>query len=92
MKKKYIKPESKLIVLNLNESIAASGGISEVGGAAVIQFSSMIDGCRQLYSNTIPVITNGNDFIDYYNDLMTQVQNSGMFEAYFRCFRMHRNV
>lgn len=87
MKKPYVKPETKLIVFNLKESIAASGGVGEVGGAAIIRFTSQVDGCRGLYSNAIPVRTTGNDFIDYYNDLMTQVQQGGFFEAYFNCFK-----
>ena len=87
MKRKYIKPESKLIVLNIKESIAASGGISEIGGAAVIQFSSSMDGCRMLYTDMLPVMTYENDFMNYYDDLMRQVEQTGKYEAYFRCFR-----
>lgn len=87
MKKKYVVPESKLIAINLNESIAVSGGVDEVGGAAVIQFSSAQDGCRDLYTNLLEVTAKGTDFIDYYDDLMFKVENEGAFEAYFRCFR-----
>lgn len=94
MKKKYVAPESKLIALNLNESIAASAGDDVVGGMAVIQFKNVIDGCRELYTGRIPVSNNleGTDFIHYYNDFMSAVKNTGNFEAYFYCFSGSQNV
>ena len=85
MKKNYIAPESKLIVINLNEGIAAvSGGISEVSGAAVIKFTHEVDGCRGYYTGTMSakVETNGTEFFDYYSELMGYGA-----EAYFACFR-----
>ncbi len=85
MKKEYITPESKLIVINLNEGIAAvSGGISEVSGSAVIKFTHDLDGCRGYYTGTMSakVETPGSTFMDYYNELMGYGA-----EAYFSCFR-----
>lgn len=85
MKKKYIAPESKLIVINLNEGIAAvSGGISEVSGAAVIKFTHDVDGCRGFYTGvqSAPVNTTSTTFLDYYNELMGYGA-----EPYFNCFR-----
>ncbi|MBP3441541.1 MAG: hypothetical protein J6L62_01930 [Clostridia bacterium] len=87
MKKKYVVPESKLIAINLNESIAISGGVDEVGGMAVIQFTEALDGCRKYYTGLAEVKTQGTNFLDYYDDLMLQVETHGLFEAYFRCFR-----
>ena len=94
MKKKYVAPESKLIALNLNESIAASLGSDQVGGMAVIQFKNVVDGCRELYTGRLAVSQNlsGTDFIHYYNDFMNQVMNTGNFEAYFYCFNGSQNV
>ena len=85
MKKNYIAPESKLIVINLNEGIAAvSGGISEISGAAVIKFTHEVDGCRGYYTGTMSakVETSGTAFFDYYSELMGYGA-----EAYFACFR-----
>ena len=95
MKKKYVTPESKLIALNLDESIAISGGMSEVGGMAVIRFHSAQDGCRLTYTDRLNVSTHlhgGGDFIDYYNDFMQLVTQTGNFEAYFYCFGQSQNV
>lgn len=94
MKKNYVVPESKLIAINLNESIAISGGIDEVGGMAVIKFHAVQDGCRQTYTERITVSDNltGTDFIDYYNDFMTLVRETGNYEAYFFCFGGSQNV
>ena len=94
MKKKYVAPESKLIALNLNESIAASVGDDVVGGMAVIQFKNVQDGCRELYTGRLSVSQNlpGTDFIHYYNDLMTKVKEQGAFEAYFFCFSSSQTV
>ncbi len=85
MKKKYIVPESKLFAINLNESIAAaSGGISEVSGAAVIKFTHDMDGCRGYYTGvtSAKVETQGTAFLDYYNELLGYGA-----DAYFNCFR-----
>lgn len=87
MKKNYVVPESKLIAVNMSERIAVSGGVSEVGGFAVIQFTQNFDGCRDLYTGLAQVTTNGTDFVDYYNDLMHQVETTLNYEAYFKCFR-----
>jgi len=84
MKKKYIAPESRLFAINLCESIAVSGGTSEISGSAVIQFTDAMDGCRTYYSGiqSAKVETTGTGFIDYYNELMGYGA-----EAYFNCFR-----
>lgn len=94
MKKKYVAPESKLIALNLNESIAASAGDDTVGGMAVIQFKYVLDGCREMYSGKIAVSKDlpGTDFIHYYNDFMNLVKQTGNYEAYFFCFNGSQNV
>lgn len=83
MKKKYVVPESKLIAINIRESIAAaSGGISEVTGAAIIKFTHEIDGCRGYYMGVMsaPVKNTTDSFFDYYNEL----RGYGM-EAFFNC-------
>lgn len=84
MKKKYVKPQCHLFVVNFKENIAASGGLSEVSGAAVITFTHAVDGCRGLYSgnNLAPVTTKGTSFSDYYNELLTYGA-----ETYFNCFK-----
>ena len=95
MKKKYVAPESKLIALNLNESIAASGGSSEIGGMAILKFYAKEDGCRALYTERVAVADHliaGGEFIDYYNDFMAKVSQQGAFEAYFMCFNGMQNV
>lgn len=84
MKKEYVVPESKLIAINITESIAAaSGGISQVEGAAVIKFTHETDGCRGFYMGVMsaPVYVSSNDFLEYYDEL----RKYGM-EAYFSCF------
>lgn len=84
MKKKYIVPESRLFAINISESIAISGGSSEISGAAVIQFHEAFDGCRGIYTDTPSAkVDPGNEtFLDYYNEL------SGYgAEVYFKCFR-----
>ncbi len=89
MKKEYIAPESKLIVINLNEGIAdVSGGISEVSGSAVIRFTQATDGCRGLYSgvNGATVDPNKTTFMQYYEELMGYGA-----EVYFNCFRYQFN-
>lgn len=95
MKKAYVVPESKLIALNLNESIAISGGVDEVGGMSVIRFHSTADGCRKMYTERLPVsdkLQAGGDFIDYYNEFLNLVSQSGNYEAYFFCFGQSQNV
>ncbi len=94
MKKKYVAPESKLIALNLNESIAASAGSDLVGGMAVIHFQNIMDGCRDLYTGKVAVSKDlpGTDFIHYYNDLMIKVKEQGAYEAYFLCFNGSQNI
>ena len=87
MKKSYIAPESKLIVVNLNENIAYSSGIDEVGGTVTILFTEDFDGCRGKYTGMLGVTTSGTDFLDYYEDLNTQVGNTMNFEAYWKCFK-----
>lgn len=97
MKKEYVVPKSKLIALNLNESIAVSGGVDEVGGMSVIRFYSSTDGCRKTYTERLPVseeLQAGGNFGDYYNDFLAKVEINGAlgFEAYFYCFGRSQNV
>lgn len=95
MKKKYVAPVSKLITLNLDESIAISGGVDEVGGMSVIRFYANVDGCRQLYTERLPVsegLQSGGDFMDYYNEFLNLVSQNAAFEAYFYCFGQSQNV
>jgi len=83
MKKEYVVPESKLIAINIKESIAAaSGGISEVAGSAIIKFTHEIDGCRGYYTGIMsaPVKNTTESFMAYYNELRTY----GM-EPFFNC-------
>lgn len=85
MKKGYIKPESRLLVFNIKENIAASGyGNSEISGAAVIRFTQVIDGCRGFYSGvqSAKVTTPGNSFSDYYTELVEYGA-----DVYFSCFK-----
>ena len=85
MKKKYIAPESKLIVINLNEGIAdASGGISEISGAAVIKFTHTIDGCKMYYTGdtTAPVKVTSGMFGDY----VLELRGYNNMNAYFNCY------
>lgn len=95
MKKKYVAPQSKLIALNLNESIAVSAGDDIIAGMSVIKFSANIDGCRQLYTERIPVsegLQAGADFMDYYNEFLDLVTQNSAFEAYFYCFGHQQSV
>ena len=83
MKKEYVVPESKLIAINIKESIAAaSGGISEIAGAAIIKFTHQVDGCRGYYMGVMSaeVKATGDKFLDYYDEL----RSYGM-EPFFNC-------
>ena len=90
MKKKYIAPESKLIAINLKESIAVSGGIDAVEGSASISFTSQRDGCRDLYTGVVKQEANGTTFMDYYTDFRDKVQsnftNMDYLGAWFKCY------
>ena len=78
MKKKYIRPESQLFLINLAENIAASGGSGTEGGGSdliqngiVLHFTQYVDGCRGVYTNdaTAPVrVPSGGRFFDYLDD------------------------
>ncbi len=95
MKKKYIVPESKLIALNLNESIAISAGDDIVAGMSVIKFTADFDGCRKLYTERLPVsdqLQSGAEFMDYYNEFLNLVSQNSAFEAYFYCFGHQQSV
>lgn len=87
MKKNYIAPESKLIVVNLNENIAYSSGIDEIGGTVSILFTESFDGCRDKYTDMLGVETSGTGFLDYYEDLNRLVEKTMMYEAYWKCFK-----
>lgn len=84
MKKKYIIPESKLFAINMSESIAISGGISEISGSAVIKFTHSVDGCRLYYTGdtTAPVNVSSGVFGDYFREL----KEYGNINAYFNCY------
>lgn len=74
MKKKYIRPESRLYAINLSENIASSGGTygDVVNGSAVIKFTHGGDNCRAFYSgytNAVNTLGNSASFVDYYNEL-----------------------
>ena len=97
MKKKYIRPESRLYAINLSENIASSettggdsvGGGSLVNGNMVIKFSSSADGCRNYYTGTTmaPVTVTGT-FNDYYNELNGYVMEQQNYFLYFNCLKL----
>ncbi len=87
MKKSYIAPESRLITVSLAENIAYSSGVDEVGGTISILFTDGMDGCRGKYTDLIEVKTTGTDFLDYYEDLNTLVNETKIYQAWFDCFR-----
>lgn len=90
MKKQYITPKSKLIVVNLNEGIAiASGGISEISGSAIIKFTQHMDGCRGLYTGVegAAVDPSKTTFMEYYEEMLGYGA-----DVYFNCFRYQFNV
>ncbi len=84
MKKKYIAPESRLFTINMNESIAISGGHSEISGSAVIKFTHSIDGCKSYYTGdtTAPVGVTSGRFGDY----VLELRNYNNMNAYFNCY------
>ena len=100
MKKTYVVPESRLFSINLNENIAASDQIYNSGddlitATAVITFTHGTDPCREVYTDIIPVsesVKGSTSFLQYYNDLSTQVGDTGKYEAYFKCFKYVNNV
>ena len=88
MKKKYIRPESRLYAINLSENIASSeveGTDDAVSGNSIIKFTQETPtGCRKLYTNIVPVtLPYDSSFSEFYNELLS-AQN---FLAYFECFR-----
>lgn len=88
MKKKYVRPESRLFVINFTESIASSSSISTsvLNGNAIIKFThSGLGDCRKYYTGdmTAIVYASGNNFMDYYNELDAY----GPY-VYHACFRM----
>ncbi len=89
MKKKYITPESNLIVINLNEGIAVvSGGISEISGSAIIKFTQQMDGCRGLYTDVAGAVVDPSKttFMEYYEEMLSYGA-----DVYFNCFRYQFN-
>ena len=59
MKKKYIRPESRLYAINLAEKIASSGIDSSgdlVGGNSVIRFTHDVDNCRGYYTGDLSAL------------------------------------
>ena len=92
MKKSYVAPESRLITVSLAENIAYSSGIDEVGGTITIMFTEGFDGCRSRYTDLIDVKTTGTDFMDYYVDLEQLVRDTGIYQAWFDCFRKRSSI
>ena len=91
MKKKYIRPESRLFTINLSENIAGSGvtdGEDIVSGNTVIKFTHTGDGCRGYYSGitTAPVTVSGT-FYDYYAELDKIVSETQNYFLYFNCLK-----
>lgn len=90
MKKKYVVPKSKLIAINLKESIAISGGVDSVEGSSSIRFTSQQDGCRDFYTGIVGVKATGTTYKHYYEDFRNQVNsNMGSMEyltAWFTCY------
>ncbi len=91
MKKKYIVPESRLYVLNIQENIAGSDalydGQDQIESNVVIKFTVDTDPCRVYYtdSDLAPVRVTGNLFKDYYGDLMNYGATNPV--IYYNCFR-----
>ena len=75
MKKKYVAPESALLTLNFSENIAASSSIESGGtsmeGGMIIEFTQMMDGCRDFYTgSTTAVVTNpSGGFQEHFNEI-----------------------
>ena len=91
MKKKYIRPESRLYAINLSENIASSdveGSGDLVNGNMVIKFTSDGNGCRGYYSGitTAPVTVTGT-FNDYYKELNSIVESTFNYFLYFNCLK-----
>lgn len=80
MKKKYIRPESRLLLINLAENIATSSGAGGSGDGntsefiqdgIVIHFSQVSDGCRGVYVNDSTAVVRvpmGSPFLFYLDD------------------------
>ena len=88
MKKKYIRPESRLLLINLAENIATSiGGAGDtntgdlINGAAVIHFTAASNGCRGYYTaDTNSPVTVGQDTF-FYAYLMEMFKYAGCKET-----------
>ena len=89
MKKQYIRPESRLFVINLEENIASSSSIVSGGisGMGLIKFTHAgLGECRGFYTGDIAVGEGvGNDFFSYYFDLVTKTL-SQTHPTYLKCF------
>ena len=92
MKKKYVRPESRLLTINLTENIASSvgtgtgtGNTDVIGGGMVIHFTQATDGCRGLYTgdNTAPVHTSGT-----FNDYYTELRGYGNLNVFLHCLEL----
>lgn len=91
MKKKYVRPESRLYAINLAEHIASSGSSETsdlISGNTVIKFTSTGDGCRGYYTGdpTAPVTVTGT-FTDYYRELEHIVMTYSNYFLYFNCLK-----
>lgn len=91
MKKKYVRPESRLYAINLSENIAGSGASDAgdlVSGNSVIKFTHAGDGCRGYYTGdmTAPVTAHGS-FANYARELESIIQSTLNFATYFNCYK-----
>ena len=102
MKKKYIRPVSRLYAINLAENIASSGitgggdgisGVTDIDGHSSILFTYSGDNCRAYYSNNFEAkvtVVNGT-FTEYYHELDSYVHNNptdiGFLIMYHSCYR-----
>ena len=89
MKKKYIRPESRLYAINLAENIASSeveGSGDIVGGNMIIKFSSLVDGCRGYYTGdtTSPVTVVGG-----FNEYYTELSSIGKINLFINCLKLN---
>lgn len=91
MKKKYVRPESRLYAINLSENIASSGTSDTgdlVSGNSIIKFTHTGDNCRGYYTGDMTAqVTVTGTFADYARELESIVQSSLNFATYFNCYK-----
>jgi hypothetical protein len=67
MKKDYMKPEGKVITMNLNENIATSGSFDTYG----MKYRPGEDGVtKYIYTSDVVACNTGNDRFDRFYDLV----------------------